>query len=208
MSTLPPRSSRSGPKAVSPGTHSQEPKTGDLLKTLAALDEPRLIRDFLGDVMVKDASVDPGESVAASLPEARLGTFQRELLAVMKSTNLETMERNVRLLEQICAARPRKERGMGRALPVLAPELVAAIEAIDRETSTYDWRSRQVEPAEVLAGLARSLIVTEQSELLSRVVAHALALPKKYPLTERAHGGPGEPPALAQEECQEALRRP
>ena len=61
-------------------------------------------------------------------------------------------------------------------------ELVSAIERADRGPSQADWRSRKVDRAEVLAGLARSLIVTEQDELLSRVVAHALASPKKYPL--------------------------
>ena len=37
--------------------------------------------------------------------------------------------------------------------------------------------------ADVLAGLARALLATEQCELLSRFVAHALASPTIYPLT-------------------------
>ena len=36
----------------------------------------------------------------------------------------------------------------------------------------------------MLAGLARSLIATSQSDLMSRFIDHALAQPKKYPLTE------------------------
>jgi hypothetical protein len=94
------------------------------------------------------------------------------------------MERNVRLLEQICLTKPRQKQGWGELCASLARDLGSAIEAIDQEpSSTFDWRAQKVERAEVLAGLARSLIVTEQSELLSRVVAHALASPKKYPLT-------------------------
>ena len=165
-------------------THSQEPNTGNLLETLAALEEPGLIRGFLGNVMVKDASVDPGESVVTACQAHGWETFQQELLAVMKSTTIETIERNVRLLEHVGSSRPRKAEGWAELCAVLARELVSAIEKIDRQPATYDYRSREANRAEILAGLARSLIVTEQSEQLSRVVDHALASPKNYPLTE------------------------
>ena len=36
---------------------------------------------------------------------------------------------------------------------------------------------------DVLDGLARSLLATEQCDLLSRFVTHTLALPNLYPLT-------------------------
>ena len=69
-----------------------------------------MVRDFLGDVLVKDASADPGKSVAAVCQKYGWETFQQELLAVMKSTTMDTMERNVRLLEQISLARPGRKR--------------------------------------------------------------------------------------------------
>ena len=74
---------------------------------------------------------------------------------------------------------------MGRARQRLSKELVSAVKEIDRgkgrRPSTYWGKSRS---DEVLAGLARSLIVTGQDELLSDVTAHALADPKTYPLRE------------------------
>ena len=163
--------------------HPQEPGPGSLLETLAALDDPKLIRDFLGHVMVKDASVDPGKSLMAVCQTYGWGTFPQELLTVMKGTTDDMMERNARLLEQICLAKPRKKEGWRELCATLAQELVAAIEAIDRTPSTTDWYARKADRAEVLAGLARSLIATDQCDLLARVVAHALAAPKKYPLT-------------------------
>ena len=181
--------------------HPQEPITDDLLKTLAALDEPRLIGDFLGSVMIKDAAIDPGKSLGVLCQTYGWGTFQQELLTLMKSTTNETMERNVRLLEHLCSAKPRKKVGWCELCALLAQELVLAVEEIDQKPSSTDWSSRQVNRAEVLAGLARSLIVTEQFELLSCVVTHALSSPKKYPLT-LAPAGVGEPSALAREECQ------
>jgi hypothetical protein len=59
-----------------------------------------------------------------------------------------------------------------------------ALERIDQEKTEYDWQFRSVPRAEVLSGLARSLLATEQNKLLSRLVDHALASPQKYPLTE------------------------
>ena len=126
----------------------------------------------------------------------------------MKGTTLATMERNVRLLESIATARPRKKTGWGELCATLASELVSAIESIDRSTSPTDWRYPTVDRAEVLAGLARSLIATDQAELMSRLVDHALAMPEKYPLTEVQIKATRRPPALAREERREAIGRP
>jgi len=165
----------------------KEPKTGELLESLALLDDPLLIRDFLGVVMVKDASVDPGQSLVPLCQSLAWATFQRELLTVMEGTNLETMERNVRLLESICLAKPgKKKEGWDELCTFLATALVSSIEASDEKPSSTDWRTRTVLRADVLAGLARALIATEQFELLSRLVHHALGLPKKY-LLKTAH---------------------
>jgi hypothetical protein len=159
-----------------------EPGTGDLLKALAALDDPKLIGRFIGQLMVKDIAVDPGKSLATLCQKYGWGTFRQELLTVMAATTAETMVRNVRLLEQVCSARPRKKEGWGELCVGLAEALVPAVEAVDRKAPSLDWRIRDPERSGVLAGLARSLILTGQSELLARVVAHALATPKKYPL--------------------------
>jgi hypothetical protein len=166
-----------------PQPQREEPKTSDLLKTLAELDDPGLIGAFLAGVMIKDVTVDPGKLLVAVCQKQGWGTFQPELLAVMKGTNTETLERNVRLLEHICGARPRVEEGWLELCGVLARELIAALAAVDREKPSYYWGARKVDRAEVLAGLARALIATEQIDLLSRVVAHALASPEQYSLT-------------------------
>jgi hypothetical protein len=97
------------------------------------------------------------------------------------------MERNVRLLESICLAKPgKKKEGWDELCTVLATGLVSSVEASDEKPSSTDWRTRKVLRADVLAGLARALIATEQFELLSRLVHHALGLPKKY-LLKTAH---------------------
>ena len=159
------------------------PGNADLLESLAALGDPGLIGRYLGDVMVKDVGVDPGKALAEACKEYGWGTFREELRAAMVGTTSETIGRNVRLLEALCSAKPRKEEGWAGTCEALAQALVPAIEALDRGPSAPDWRSRGVDRGEVLAGLARSLILTGQFELLARVVDHALAAAKIYPLT-------------------------
>jgi hypothetical protein len=158
------------------------PAAGDLLETLDTLDDPGLIGDFLGGVLVRDVSVEPGKSLVAIGQRHGWGTFQRQLLAVMKGTTQGSMERNVRLLELIATARPRKKEGWAELVAAIAQELVAAIEALDRRSSSTDWQYREVKRAEILEGLARSLIAADRRDVLSRFVDHALALPKRYPL--------------------------
>src|SRR5262249_28132363 len=106
----------------------------------------------------------------------------------MKETTTKSMERNVRLLETICTARPRKKEGWEDLCTALAQELVAAIEALDgkRSPAGYDdeWYPHKVDRAVILAGLARSLIATGQSKLMARFIDHTLATPKKYPRAE------------------------
>jgi hypothetical protein len=142
-----------------------------------------LVRDFLGNVMIKDVSVDPGESLVAVCQRHGWETFQQELLTVMKSTGVETTQRNVRLLDQLALATPRKRAKWDKLCGLLAPALVSAVVAIDEGPPSTDWRGRHPRREEVLAGLVRALIATGRHELLARVVAHTLALPKTYSLS-------------------------
>jgi hypothetical protein len=167
----------------------EDPSAGSLLECLVTLDAPQLIGDFLGAAMNKDASADPRRSVVRVAEKFGWQTFRPQLVSVMKDTNTESMERNVRLLESVCTAKPRKKDGWADLAIVLAQELVSAIESLDgqRSPNSYvdeDWYPRKLNRAEVLAGVARSLIATDQSDLMSRFIDHALATPKKYPLTE------------------------
>lgn len=159
-----------------------KPEEDDLFHALAALDDPELIGRFLGDVMIKDVSLDPSKSLVEVCKRHGWGTFQQELLTVMERTNTETVARNIRLLEQICSAKLRKKEGWVELYAGLSRELVTALTAMDQAPPSFDWRSAKVERTGVLAGLARSLIVTGQFELLSSVVEHALASTKLYPL--------------------------
>ncbi len=163
--------------------YAEIPVTGDLLKTLMELDDIALIRRFLGEVLVKDVSVDPGKSMTMVCKKYGWETFKPELTAAIKGTTAETLERNARLVENICLAKPRKIEGWSELCGTLAEEMVSALERVDRAKTSNDWGEREPDRSQVLADLARALLATEQTELLSHFLTHALAARKKYPLT-------------------------
>jgi hypothetical protein len=67
---------------------------------------------------------------------------------------------------------------------VLAQELVSAVESADHKPAVNEWYAPRANRPEVLAGMVRSLVVTQQPELLLRFVEHALSASKKYPLID------------------------
>jgi hypothetical protein len=155
-----------------------------LLPLLALLDNPGLVKAYLTQVLARDVSVEPGKALPEVCRKHGWATFQRELEAVVGGTTVAALQRNIRLLEQICLAKARPKEEWSELCRVLARAMLEALEAIDRETAAPDWRVREVDRSAVLAGLARSLLASEQDDLLARLVAHALAKPEKYPLRQ------------------------
>ncbi len=158
--------------------------TGGLIEALIALDDVGLIGDFLGGALTRDASARPGGAIAELGRKYGWSAFRPQLASMIKATTPATIERNVALLESIGTSRPRKKDGWTELCATLASGLVSALEAIDRSSAPIDWRYRPIDRVEVLSGLARSLIAAGQSELMSRLIAHILAMPAKYPLTD------------------------
>lgn len=164
-------------------SYAKELNHSDLLKTLGVLGDPKLIAGFFRDLLTRDVTLEIDKSVATLCGKFGWKTFQGDLRVVMESTSSQSLERNVRLLEQICSSKSGKKPGWSELCTILAKQLVGALKRIDREPSKSDWRLRDVDRATVLAGLVRSLILTDQVALLSGVLEHVLATPKRYPLT-------------------------
>ncbi len=165
------------------GTYGEKPKTDELFGLLKTLDDPKLIDTYLSELMVKDLGLDPGQALAAACQEQGWQTFAPQLAAIFKNTTVAGMPRNIRVLEHIASARPAKDDGWSRLCEQLARELVDALERIDQGKGTSDWRLPDLRE-EILPGLVRALVASNQTALLSRVVGHTFAHPDNYPLTE------------------------
>ena len=140
-------------------SHQREGEKDNLLKILAVLADPGLIGRFLGEVMVKDAAVDPGKSLVEVCQTFGWDTFRHELEALFKSTTIGSLERNVRLLEEICLSMPRKQKEAWAELcETISRDLVSALEAIDGGEASRDWRLSQLNRAQLLSGLARAFL--------------------------------------------------
>jgi hypothetical protein len=156
-----------------------------LLPALRTLDDPKLIGAFLSQVLTKDNSISLGKSLPAICEKHGWATFQLELAALVDQTADRTLPRNVEFFEQLCLAKPRKKPGWLELCQALGPKIIAAVESVDRSSrvSEYHRQSEDKMRANVLARLTRALFSTEQIDLLSQLVSHALASPKLYALT-------------------------
>ena len=163
------------------GTHAPE-TSAPLMASLVRLDDARLIGRFLAEVVARDPSVEPDDAIIKACDTHGWAAFQKELVAVFEGTTVGSLGRNARLLERLGSTRSRPKGERLGLCQLLAEMLVSALETIDRQDVSTDWRLRAVKRPELLAGLARVLITTEQHELLSRVVTHTLSAPNTYPL--------------------------
>jgi hypothetical protein len=165
------------------GRYDRDEKSDDLMQTIATLDEPELVRSYLTHVLTRDTSIQPGKALVTACQKHGWGTFRPELEAVVRATATHSIRRNVRLLEQFCLAKPRKKEDWAELCQTLAVPLVDALESLDQAAKS-DWQAREVNRAKVLTDLARALLASEQPDLLSRLVDHALARPEQYPFPE------------------------
>ncbi len=155
----------------------------DLLKSVAALDDPELVRTYLTRVLARDASAQPGKALAQIVQKYGPTMFAGELEALLTATTISTLERNVGLLEQVCTVKGRKKDGWAELCATLAQATLSALETIDQKAG-QDWRAKELNRAKLLTSLARSLLASDQPELLSRLVDHTLARPKLYPFPD------------------------
>lgn len=147
------------------------------------IDDARLLGQLLTGVAAGDASVELDAPLAHAFDAHGRDTFRSALTAVIEGTTAETLGRNVRLLDRFCSSGPRPTGERLAVCRVLTEKAVTALERIDREDVATNWRLRDANRAEMLTGLTRALLATEQFELLLPFATRVLADAKTYPLS-------------------------
>lgn len=158
-----------------------KPQPCGLVPALVALDEPKLIQDFLNQVMAEDAAVEVTASLLKLCEKHGWGEFQDAFVGIFKNQAAEALPRNVRLLEQLCAGTWKQTPEWRALCKLLMQEAIAALEACDRKN---DWRANELNRSAILAGFVRALLAGEQLKPLTQLLAHIAATPKRYPLTD------------------------
>ena len=179
------------------GTHCGDAEANDLLGALVVLDEPQLVREFLRDIVAGSRVIKPGKGVRDACEKHGWETFRKELTLLFTRTAVnpatqaagpdpELLERNLGLLEALCATKARRKGGDAERVGLcakLAEAFTAGLESLDAAAATgHDWRLHNVDRSALLQGLTRSLIATGQFDLFSKFIDRVLADPKTYPL--------------------------
>ncbi len=159
----------------------------DLAKALKQVDRPGTfcvsgaVPAVLPGFVVKEVGPIALPLTAAQAKELR-GQCEQAPYGKGEKTLVDTSVR--RVWRQVCLAKPRNKDGWAALCRTLGYAIIAALEEVDRASQAHDWRAAQVNRARVLADVVRALLATEQSDLLEQLVAHVLAVPQRYPLTD------------------------
>ncbi len=153
-----------------------------LLSQLELLAEPALVAAYIGGVLAKDASTDPGRELGDVCRQHGWLTFQDELRSLLAGTSNETLERHARLLADF-ALRKDKDADRKSLCAELAGEMLTAVERWNPNGSRRHWEAPAVDPAKLLPPLVQSFLVLDESALLEGLVAYVLDRPKPFDLT-------------------------
>lgn len=164
------------------------PGAPHLLTAIVHIGERKLIKQYLEEVISRDDRADPGEGLVAACEEHGWKTFEGQLLSICRRSSRGALERNVRILEEICTARPRKKEGHAALCRALAREVVSSLVELDQSKGSMEWAWRDLDRGGLLAALVRALVASDQPKFLERLLSHALAHSTKYPLV-KAHVG-------------------
>lgn len=166
-------------------TVAQGPAAGaTLMAALVHLDDPRLTGRFFAEIVARDIAVEPDDAILAACDLHGWAAYTPTLAAIFDAPTAESLGRNVRLFERLCSIDSPPTGDRLALCQRFGVEVVVAVVAIDGQDHSKNWSLKLPNRPELLARLARSLIVTDQLDLLSRVVVHALAAPQLYPLAD------------------------
>lgn len=165
----------------------QQTDAFDPLGALEFLDDPKLIRIYLRDLLRKDPTIEPGRLLTTIFARHGWETYRAELTELFQRTDRNTLGRNVRLLDRLCNAaadatdKTARSESRDTCLP-LAGAAVAALIRIDAEPVGHGGFVR--ERARTLACLARSLLAIRADDFLARIATHIGMLSDRYSLQD------------------------
>ena len=109
-------------------------------------------------------AAQPGSWRSGTVDRCGWAVLRADLVALFEATDGETLPRNARLLERLCRFRraDMDEGGIGadqqETCALLAAATLAALERIDAQKPSPDWRGSRVDRTRILPRLARALL--------------------------------------------------
>lgn len=137
---------------------------------------------------LKDKSLAINKWIAKAILDHGWATFRAELLSLIRDGDNETIERGIRLVDQLCLARLRQELNAQEKVAAretcraLAEAAVAALRRVDAMVPQYAWQADGVNRAWLLPRLLRTLLAGGFEDLLGQVLEHVQQDRKHDPL--------------------------
>lgn len=150
---------------------------------LCELDDPRLIRRFLVEVVAADGGIPLDPPFVKFCKQRGWSEFEPELLSVIEASTEETLVRNAELVHLICRQRD-KNTGRVALSNRLCERLAAAVQALDDGPSKDRWRVRQIDRVALLVSSVEAMLAIDTQPPLISLIEHALHNRRLYKLTD------------------------
>jgi len=149
---------------------------------LQQLDDPKMVRRFLANVMPRDGGVRLDKSFPAFCRRHGWPSFEAELTAVISAASATTISRNAALLQNLCMNRDKSAERIGLCRR-LADRAVASLVTFDDQPAENDWQIARLDRHTLLGSLVKSMLAVTADQELARLIEHVLSCDDKYDLT-------------------------
>jgi len=150
---------------------------------LQQLDDSKLVRRFLANVMTHDGKVQLDKSFPAFCRRHGWPGFEAELTAVISAVSATTISRNVALLQNLCMNRDKCAERIGLCRR-LADRAVASLVTFDDQSVENNWQIARLDRSALLGSLVKSMLAVAADPPLARLIKHVLSREDKYDLTD------------------------
>ncbi len=150
-------------------------------KSLAELNEPRLVGRMIAEVMAKDAALSLSPTILKWISKQGWSAFSLPLISLMSHTQKETLPRNIAAFRQIATFSDTcsEHKTLCRQLATIIEE---AIERID-SSKHGSWNIPELDRKETITDMAQSFIAMGDDKLLSQFMTWHSTHPR-YELIE------------------------
>ena len=150
---------------------------------LQQLDDPKMVRRFLANVMPRDGGVRLDKSFPGFCRRHGWPSFEAELTAVISAASATTISRNAALLQILCLNRDKSAERIGLCRR-LADRAVASLVTFDDQPTENDWRIARVNRPALLGSLVKSMLAVAADQPLACLIEHVVSRDDKYDLTD------------------------
>lgn len=153
-----------------------------LISLLEELGDVSLVSRWIGSVLAKDVSVDPGKTLGDLCEQQGWTRFRTEILEAFSNPPNSAVERNARLLADF-SLRKDKQADRKALCTELAERIISSVERWEHNKPERAWRNDVINPRRLFPPLFQAFLALDAAEPLDRLVTYILDRPQEFDLT-------------------------